>query len=81
MDKKLLIIIILSILVLIGIAYFSYEKFLVYKNKILIQAYNQGVLAEIVEINQKGIIPIIQNVSGNMSIKNVDIKTICEGLK
>ena len=81
MDKKLLIIIILSILVLIGIAYFSYEKFLVYKNKILIQAYNQGVLAEIVEINQKGIIPIIQNVSGNITIKNVDIKTICEGLK
>ena len=77
MKPLVIAVIILSIICLIFIGYFSYQQFGVYLNKVYTQGYNYGVQQTIVDINKNGLIPVIQNTTGNLTIKNIDIKTIC----
>lgn len=70
MDKKIILIIILSLIIICFIGLFSYIYF---SNSIYYNGYNQGQLDLIIKINQNGDIPIINN----KTIQFVNIGDIC----
>jgi len=81
MEKKTAFIIFLVIVIIILIGTIFYFVALPkYNQSFYNQGYSDGSYNVIYSINQNGLIPVIQNVSGNMTIKNIDIKTICDNL-
>ena len=75
MNKQSIAIIILSLIIISGLSYWGYNY---EKSRWLNEGYNQGAIQTINQIQQTMNLPYFSNETGNITLKSIPIKQLCQ---